>query len=224
MAGIGFELKKLFVGRSLFQKARAYAYASMVCSGTTLLAVVLLVGLGRLAKWAGASPRESEVLVVLTVYAMLGSMLLTALLQMLLSRYTADMIYGKQYDRILPSLYGGTLLLMVPGGIAYAILLSQSHDISLINRALDWFLLMEMILVWLQMAYITAVKDYRRILLGFLFGVCAALIFGFVLLQAGISVITALLTATLMGYGVMAFCFSSVLHGYFSMGHGSVFH
>ena len=32
MAGIGFELKKLFAGRGMIMKIRAYAYASIVCS------------------------------------------------------------------------------------------------------------------------------------------------------------------------------------------------
>ena len=36
MAGIGFELKKLFVGSGVIRKMRAYAYAAVICSGTAI--------------------------------------------------------------------------------------------------------------------------------------------------------------------------------------------
>lgn len=44
MAGIGFELKKLFNRRGLFATFRAYGYAGVVCTGPMLLGVVLLLG------------------------------------------------------------------------------------------------------------------------------------------------------------------------------------
>ena len=44
MAGIGFELKKLFNRRGLFATFRAYGYAGVVCTGPMLLGVMLLLG------------------------------------------------------------------------------------------------------------------------------------------------------------------------------------
>ena len=40
MAGIGFELKKLFNSRGLFASFRAYGYAGVVCPGPMLLGIV----------------------------------------------------------------------------------------------------------------------------------------------------------------------------------------
>ena len=42
MAGIGFELKKLFSRRGLFASFRAYGYAGIICTGPMLLGIVLL--------------------------------------------------------------------------------------------------------------------------------------------------------------------------------------
>ena len=53
LAGIGFELKKLFVGRGVIRKVRAYAYAAVICSGTMLLAILLLLGIQLIAKHYG---------------------------------------------------------------------------------------------------------------------------------------------------------------------------
>lgn len=223
MAGIGFELKKLFVGRGAIRKARAYAYASIVCSGTMLLAVVLLLGVQQLAKSFGTPERERETLVVLVVYAMLFSMLLSAALQTFLSRYVADQIYQERPERVMPSLFGGSLLLMVPGGLLYGLLLSRAPQVALLDRALNWLLFMELIPVWLQMAYITAAKDYRRILFVFAAGVGCALLLGGALLLSGASATRALLAALVCGYGLMLLGFTQVLLRYFPAGGGSLF-
>lgn len=41
MAGIGFELKRLFSKRGILSTMRAYGYAGIVCTGPMLLGVVL---------------------------------------------------------------------------------------------------------------------------------------------------------------------------------------
>lgn len=52
MAGIGFELKKLFRRKGLFASLRAYGYAGIICTGPMLLGVVLqLVSCCSAAGW-----------------------------------------------------------------------------------------------------------------------------------------------------------------------------
>ena len=46
MAGIGFELKRLFRRKGLFATMRAYGYAGIVCTGPMLLGVLLVVIFG----------------------------------------------------------------------------------------------------------------------------------------------------------------------------------
>lgn len=43
MAGIGFELKKLFSRKGLLATVRAYTYATLVCAGPMLLGYLLLL-------------------------------------------------------------------------------------------------------------------------------------------------------------------------------------
>jgi len=45
MAGIGFELKKLFKKSGLAATARAYGYAGIICAGPMILGIVLLLGI-----------------------------------------------------------------------------------------------------------------------------------------------------------------------------------
>ena len=81
MSGIGFELKKLFVGRGVVRKLRAYAYAGIICSGTMILAIALLLCLQQMAKAFGAGEHERELLVVTMVYAGLINKQIVASLQ-----------------------------------------------------------------------------------------------------------------------------------------------
>ena len=53
MAGIGFELKKLFRGRSISSLLKAYGYTGMVTAGPMLLGILLLVGIMLLAGVSG---------------------------------------------------------------------------------------------------------------------------------------------------------------------------
>lgn len=222
MAGIGFELRKLFIGRGVIRKLRAYAFAGVICSGTMLLAILLLLGVQGLAEAFGASREQRDVLVSVIVYALFISMLLTSMFQTFLSRYVADMLYQGRNDKVIPSLIGASLVLMVPGGALFGWMISTADALSLPEKVLGWTLFMELVPTWLQMSYITAAKDYRSVLTVFALGVALALGLGMGLLLLGLGPITALLAALAVGYGVMLSGFMRVLLRYFPVGSGSV--
>ena len=54
MAGIGFELKKLFQKSGIASTAKAYGYAGIICTGPMLLGIVLLVGITFICDHTGA--------------------------------------------------------------------------------------------------------------------------------------------------------------------------
>ena len=223
MAGIGFELKKLFVGSGVIRKLRAYAYAAVICSGTMMLAILLLLGVQAMAKGYGMSEHMREVLVATMVYALFISMMMTSGFQMYLSRYVADMMYQNRLDRVIPSFLGGSLTLMIPGGVLYAVLILSAGELSALQKFLNFLLFMELIPVWLLMSYITAARDYRAILLTFLTGVVLALLGGPVLRFLGVDTMTALMAGLTLGYGVMLVGMLRVLMRYYPRGEGSLF-
>ncbi len=222
MAGIGFELKKLFVGSGVIRKMRAYAYAAVICSGTMILAILLLLGIQAEARFFGVSEHMREVLVVTMVYALFLSMLLSSGFQMYLSRYVADMMYQNQMEKVLPSLIGAALTLMIPGGILYGFAVSTAAELTLFQKILNWLLFTELIPVWLLMSYITAAKDYRAILIRFLAGVLTAILGGPILRLLGVDPMTSLMLALAVGYGVMLTGMLRVLLRYFPSGRCSL--
>lgn len=223
MAGIGFELRKLFVGKSAISKIRAYAYTSIITSGTMVLAVLMMLGIKYLAQYFGATEHQTDILLVMVVYATIGSLILSSVLQTILARYTADSLFEKNYERVLPSLFGGAILILIPGGLIYGIFLHFAPEIPVTDRLFNWGLFIEMTFVWLEMAYITAAKDYQRILLGFLAGVLTVFIVGGILLLSGIDPVTAVIAGLFAGYGLMIYSFTKILLQIFPVGSGSLF-
>ena len=201
MAGIGFELKKLFNSRGLFASFRAYGYAGVVCTGPMLLGIVLLLGVMYLCDKTGGSRHSRELLVCMITYTLLFSLTVTSFLSMVVTRFIADMLYEEKYDMVLPSFWGSTGIMLVAGGILYGIFLIFSGA-GLMDSLLCLWLFGELTVTWNAMSYLTAIKDYRAIMLSFTAAIVITFISGWVLLMLGIPHVEALLIAVAVGYGV----------------------
>lgn len=78
-------------------------------------------------------------------------------------------------------------------------------------------------MVWTQINYLTAVKDYKGILLTFFVAVCCALAIGYVFVRMGASAVLSLLFSVIIAYGIMLVCYYKLLIEYFPKGKGSSF-
>ena len=221
MAGIGFELKKLFSRRGIAATVRAYGYASLVCAGPMILGFCLLIGSMLLANFAGASRHEQDLLVALLTHALLFSMVIHSLLSLLTTRYCADMIYQKQYNKLIPSLYGSLAILLVVGGLGYGIFLCFC-GVDLIYRVLSFVLFMVLVVVWTEMSYLTMLKDYKSIAVVFAVALVISLALSVVFIWVlRIWMIIALLISITLAYGVMMVWYFLLLYRYLPDGFGT---
>lgn len=101
MAGIGFELKKLFQKRGLAATAKAYGYAGVICTGPMLLGIVLLVGIAFICDHTGATRHNRELLNCMITYTLLASLTVTSFFSMVVTRYIADMLYEERHEAVL---------------------------------------------------------------------------------------------------------------------------
>jgi len=221
MAGIGFELKRLFGKKGLTLNLRANLYASVVVAGPALLGAVLLLGINWLAYLAGAPRHERDLVVVVVTYSILFPLFLTSFLSFVLTRYVADMLYENQVQRVLPSMYGAISLCLVAGGLAWIWFLSVS-GLPFRYGVFSFMLFCEAVVVWVQLSYANAAKDYRSAFLGFALGILTGLVSGYLLIWLlHLEVVLSLLVAVCIAYGVMIVSLTVVLHGYFPIGRGS---
>ncbi|MEF2604114.1 MAG: exopolysaccharide Pel transporter PelG [Collinsella sp.] len=119
MAGIGFELKRLFRRKGLFATMRAYGYAGIVCTGPMLLGVLLQVGILVLCGLWGVGRANQDLLVCMVTYTLLASLLLTSFFSMPVTRFLADMLFAEREDEILPSFWGSSAIMLVAGTVLY---------------------------------------------------------------------------------------------------------
>ena len=216
MAGIGFELKRLFAKKGLLLQARANVYAGMVVAGPMLMGAIFLLGTRYVAVLGGASTYQQDLIVVVITYSLLFSLILTSPLLYVLSRYVADMMYIKEYGRVLPSMYGAISIFLILGSVLWAVFLFFS-GIKFVYAIYSFILFCEGIVVWIQISYISALKEYRGILLGFLIGVLSGLGLSYLFLLLNYEVVASLLLGTCIAYGILVIAFTIVLHQFLKL-------
>ena len=124
MAGIGFELRKIYNEDSLFSKQKAYAYAGIVYTGPMLLGILLTAGVVVLTMVAGISENERDYILSNLTYAIIFSLVITSLFSLVVTRFVADMLYEKKFETIIPSFYASSALMLIIGTPLYAIYLA----------------------------------------------------------------------------------------------------
>lgn len=221
MAGIGFELKKLFQKKGFFALLRAYGYAGVICAGPMLLGIVLLLGIHYISEGAGLDRGEQNMLTCMITYTLLSSLIITNGLGMITTRYTADCLYVEKPQKVMPSFYGSVCIMMIAGGVFYGVFLFLS-EIPPVYILLNYILFEELIIVWTQMNYLTAIKDYKGIMLAFLVSLIIGLAAGYVLTCVfHLDVIPTLLSCVCVTYAIMAVWYYILLLEYFPEGKGS---
>ncbi|UHA75198.1 exopolysaccharide Pel transporter PelG [Paenibacillus sp. 481] len=167
MAGIGFELKKLFTRRELAYRLRAYAISSIVTVGPMLACMMMIIGAQLVMKaWEGPLS-ERELLFGGAVYAFVCSYIIVSIYQMMTTRAVSDMLYEQRYEQILPSVYAGLIWSLTPAlliGGAFVIWAPLSFGYKL---ALYLFFV-QLVVIWHLGVYVTALKHY-----GYVFGAFA---------------------------------------------------
>ena len=214
MAGIGFELKKLFHKKGVLNTAKAYGYATVICAGPMILGVILLLGIMALCTFFHIDTHTRELLICMITYTLLASVTVTSFFSMVVTRYVADMLFEDKNRAVLPAFWGSTVIMMAVGSILYGIFLVFSGA-TLIQGILCYILFAELIIVWNAMSFLTAIKDYKGIFLSFFTSVAVSVLLGMLLLWLGFPTIESLLLAVTVGYGIMFTWNIILLHRYF---------
>ncbi|SFP52583.1 Uncharacterized membrane protein [Butyrivibrio proteoclasticus] len=214
MAGIGFELKKLFRATGVLSMLKAYGYTGMITAGPMLLGVVFLLSINYIGKVAGLIEADRDLLVCMITYCLIASMILNSIFSMVMTRYVADLLYDGKESDVLPSLEGILGIMMPAGGVLWIVFLCFS-GLDFLLSVLNFILFMELTAAWTQMNYLTAVKDYKGILLSYIYAIIFAVLtafFGCAFL--GVSIYILMLSVS-VGYGVMIVYDMILLYGYF---------
>ena len=222
MAGIGFSLKRLFQKKVFFSLCRAYGYAGVICAGPMLLGVILLLGMGMAARLAGMDAHERELLNCMITYGLLVSLTVTSWFNMVTTRYVSDMLYEERQEKILPSFYGSCAVMLIIGGAGYGIFLWFS-GVSFLEKLLCLWFAMILIVVWMEMVYLTALKDFQAIVFAFAFSLMVGFFLALLFVLVGWVSVASLLFCVIVAYGIMMVWYYKLLLNYFPRSQGSSF-
>ena len=162
MAGIGFELRKIYEEEKVFSKQRAYGYVSMIYLGPLLMGILLLIELVFFSHLAGFSIGDRDGMLTVVSYSIFLSLLTTSFFSLIVTRQLSDLLYEEQWDQVLSSFYGSTFFLSVLSTVVSLIFLLFA-GLTLLQSCLVWLLIGCLSLSWNAINYLTAIKDYGAV-------------------------------------------------------------
>lgn len=162
MAGIGFELKKIIDKDNIFAQARVYFMSSLITVGPMIICITLFLVMQRLLKNLGASYANIQIFNAVIIYSFLISYISSNGISMLMSRYISDCIYAKKSGCIFESFLGVSIICSIISTIIMSLLLINS-PLNLIIKSICFMITIILSLIWLEIIYLSAIKEYLHI-------------------------------------------------------------
>lgn len=188
MAGIGFELKKIYRKESISSGMLGIAYSSVVTVGPMLMVVAAILLLYFFLGMTEVPYTDRELLSSTILYTFIFSVVLTSPLNVTFSRYLADKFYTEEFSNILASYYTGNTiccviatLLFLPVG--WSLRVRGGIDIPFILATyVQWI---SLVILFFSVTYLHATKDYKIITLFFTLGMVVSFVVAFTLFRGG---------------------------------------
>lgn len=223
MAGIGYELKKIFKEESILSLVRGITYSTVITIGPTVVVISTLIALYIVLGWVSISYYERELLASTILYGFIFSLLVTAPFNGIMSRYIADKIYEEEYDHILPSFYTGIFLNIIVAsilGIPFILRVIFIGKVDPLFGLVSYLLYMSLVISFYTMIYLSATKDYKMIALFYIVGMLFAFGLANLLRYFGFSIINAILYGMTTGFLIIATLEFSYMKKYFTTNSG----
>lgn len=215
MAGIGFELKKLFNRRTLTGHAMAYGYSAVITAGPFALLTGMVLAIQLLFAQYGIGAEDSQLYVSSVIYPFVFSQLIACGFVIIITRYLADCLYEGEYGNVSGSCYGAIVMAQAAGAAA-ALLFYWDKPLPLHLKLVTYGFFAEMTAMWVQMVYLTALKDYKSIFASYMAGAGISIVLAWLNLQYGFcEPVAGTLLAMCIGVGILDLCFMVQIVRYF---------
>jgi polysaccharide biosynthesis protein PelG len=187
MAGIGFELRKLLRRDSLLGMMQAYAYAGIISSGPWVLSILGILVIGLMSVSIVVPGFLITQFQVSVTYLIAVSLVLTGIVQLAFTRFTADRLFEKRRDMILPN-FNGLLLAVtvVSGGLGMLAILLLFPGESLLYRLLMLTGFVTVSNIWVATIFLSGMKEYKAILILFGVGYSATVLLALLMRRLGL--------------------------------------
>lgn len=210
MAGIGFELKKIYGRKTLAANLWGTIYATMTTIGPAVLSALMILVLKILLDQSGLTLWEERFFTASTTHAFVIATLSAVLFAAPVSRYISDCIFLGRESDICPSVFGVLTLSTIVSGSAMFLLCAGMYyfqDGVTISFLVSYYFLGVLVTgVYSMMTYASALKHYKALTFSFLLGLLLAVgVYLFCIRQLDIDKVTAAYMALVCCYFVILF-------------------
>ena len=211
MAGIGFELRKILKKNTLLSIFEAYGLAGVVSSGPWVLSIVALMVIGFLSIGKVSQDVVIVQFLVIVTYLMAGSLILSGLFQLMLTRFIADQFFSKNQEAVTPNLLGCMVVSSILAVLVGGVVLSFSE----LSAAIKIAILSSFVVLcnlWLIIIFLSGMKQYYRILITLLAGYGVMIVGSLIFASFGL---IGLLSVFAFSQGLITFVFLFFVLRYF---------
>lgn len=190
MAGIGFELRKIFGKKTLFSNTWGVIYATMTTVGPSIMFLLLLFSIRIVMNRYHATELEMNFFTASFTYVFMLAIILSAFLNTVVSRYVSDQIFEKKEDDICASMFGVLTIGSAGAGILAAVLCAflYAKDQPSIVFLLGYYLLALLATnCYNLITYVSALKEYKEVTSSYFLGILVTILM-FLLLHNGVGV------------------------------------
>lgn len=180
MAGIGFQLQKIFRKKSIASTIEGIGYSTMISIGPMLLIIGTLLLIFNIVDYTSLPYTERDLMASTILYAFIFSLMFTSPFNSVLSRYVADKMFEEKFEDILPCFYTGLVLnMVVVTGFAVPFYLWEIYvgKVSPVFVFGSYCMYVSLAIIFYSMLYLSATKDYKIISIYFLTGMVLAVLF-----------------------------------------------
>lgn len=170
MAGIGFQLQKLFKEDHYSSRLKAYGFSLMVTSGPWLTIITAITLTQWLIRNTLAISFETASLFNITLaYCFIFSQVLFSIQQLVMTRYVANELFGKRYHKLFPAFLGLTKTSVLTGTVP-ALLFIIMSSLPFYFELLTIIFFYIMLLNWNCFLFVSALRNYKKIAWSFAIG------------------------------------------------------
>lgn len=207
MAGIGFELRKIFEKDSVYSKIKGVAFATMTVIGPTIIFILMLLGINFVMDAFKVTQFEQRFFSSACLYIFILAIIISSMLNTISSRFVSDMIFQKKEEAIPSAMFGSIFLGAIASSIcAFIICLTLffKYEVDLVFLCGYYLLAVMITVVYTAMTFVSAIKEYTKITWAFFLGMFSGVLLFFILYWfADFEVITCIIYAMAVGFLVI---------------------
>lgn len=222
MAGIGFELKKVFRNLTITNVFKGFSHGTFISVGPMFTSILIILFIEKILNFSNIAMSDREALKAAVMYAYVFSMINASGLIMIISRYIADKIYIKDTTDILASLIGiVSISLLISGIMGWGFY--YKSPLPLLFKHLSFILFAELSILYILMAYISAVKDYKKVTFAFITGLIMSVISTLLLRYVNVDVIYSFFLGIIIGFFSIILLLTLIIKRYFTVLSPNIF-